>query len=148
MTRILTPDELEEARKKALQPLRDNLYTIGVFGWLISPVVQLLLILTEPLGIWYGKQNKRIKEDMKAGTAETVAGVVERTWTGWFFSFKYAQVAGKVLRISKSAFIALNAGDRVTVEYLPQSKVALSVKDSNGKILHTGNDDDNFYYRT
>ncbi|MFQ5927504.1 MAG: hypothetical protein ACE5MH_08735 [Terriglobia bacterium] len=125
-------------RKSVLRPLRWTPVTLVVVAAVFLGMVlqgsfredwKTLLVplafFTIPLlAAFYRKQ--QLEDDLAGGFAETLSGEVEKLWRAQQES--HIRVAGKKFRVEREVFRTLAKGQRVTVEFLPRSHVAVKVE--------------------
>ena len=135
--------ELEDAKhvldwQHWAPPLVTSLFCLAtlVYAWKDELEVRIILLVFLGLlagSLWFIflRNKRRVERDIDNRMIEIVEGPLKKVWRNRFGMF-FVLIEGKKIRVPADFFKDLQAATTVTIEYLPESCVALHIKPHYG----------------
>ena len=146
MQRQMNQHEIEDAKQVLgwqhwAPPLVTSLFFVAAIFYAWEDELEAKIIMFVLLGLTSGTmwfvflRNKlRVQRDIENRMIEIVEGPLKNVWKGRFGIF--VLIDGKKIRVPAEFFKDLQVATTATIEYLPESRVALHIKPHYGLHLN------------
>lgn len=143
MQRQMNERELGDARRVLdwqhwAPPLVTSLMCLAVFAYAWQDELEIRIIILAFLGfpagfLWFIflRNKQRVQRDIDNRMIEVVEGPPKKVWRNRF-GVCFISIDGKKIRVPTEFFKDLQEATTVTIEYLPESFIALHIKPNYG----------------
>lgn len=143
MQRQMNDHELDAAKhvlgwQHWAPPLVTSLMCLAflIYAWQEEPEARIItFVFLGPFAgfLWFIflRNRQRVQRDIGKGTIEVVEGPLTKVWRSRYGAF-FISIGGKKIHVPAEIFNDLRNATTVTIEYLPESCIALNVKPHYG----------------